>query len=88
MDEFYDFHDGWFLLFMFFFPRATMLFWTTVGAGPLYWLGWLMAPRFTVAVIATHCFGHENTDIVVFAWIWAFFGEVIEKAQISKGDMK
>lgn len=77
--NFWDVHGVFFILFMFCFPRLTMLFATTVGGGFLYWLGWLLAPRLTVAILATTCFWETNTVLVVFTWIWALGGETTEK---------
>lgn len=59
-----------------------MLFCTTVGGGFLYWVGWLLAPRLTVAIIATYYFGHENIVLVVLTWLWALSGESTEKRAI------
>ena len=82
--NFWDYHGVWFIIFMFFFPRLTMLFATTVGGGFLYWVGWLLAPRLTVAIIATSLFWDANTLLVVLTWIWALGGEGCEK-QACKG---
>ncbi len=52
--SFWEYHNLGFILAMCFFPRLTMLFATTVGGGCLYWIGWVVSPRLTVAVIATY----------------------------------
>jgi len=78
--NFWDVHGLLFILCMFFFPRLTMLFATTVGGGFLYWLGWLLAPRLTVAIIATTCFWTTNPVLCVLTWIWALGGESCEKS--------
>ena len=85
MDDFnfWSFHGWWFILFMFFFPRLTMLF-CTVWGGILWWIGWLLAPRLTVAILATFLFGHTNTVLVVFTWLWALGGESTEKKIVLK----
>ena len=83
MTDFWEVHGVWFILFMCFFPRLTMLFATTVGGGFFYWLGWLFAPRLTVAILATYLFGHTNTVLVVFAWLWAVTGEGTEKVAVK-----
>lgn len=56
-----------------------MLFATTAGGGLLYWLGWLLAPRLTVAILATTYFWETNTILVIITWIWALTGESGEK---------
>ena len=78
MNDFWQVHEFLFLVSMFFFPRLTMLFATTFGGGILYWLGWVFVPRCTAATIATYLYGHSNTTLVVFAWIWAFCGDFCE----------
>jgi len=82
MNNFWDYHGWLFILAMFFFPRLTMLFATTVGGGFLYWLGWLLAPRLTVAILATILFHEHNTVLLIFTWIWALGGETTEKTVI------
>lgn len=80
MYDFWNFHGVWFLIAMFFFPRLTMLFLTSTGGGFLYWLGWLLMPRLTVAIIATILFNEHNTLLLVFTWVWALGGEFGEKS--------
>ena len=82
MTDFWQVHGWGFIFCMFFFPRLTMLFATTFGGGFFYWLGWLFAPRLTVAIIATYLFGHTNTALVVFTWLWALGGEATEKTAV------
>lgn len=77
--NFWENHSILFIVAMFFFPRLTMLFATTFGGGLLYWLGWLFAPRLTVAIIATMLYGDTNIVLVVMSWFWAFGGETTEK---------
>lgn len=79
MNNFWDFHGYGFILAMFFFPRLTMLFATTFGGGFFYWVGWLFAPRLTVAIIATILFHDHNFALLVFTWLWAIGGEFTEK---------
>lgn len=82
--DFWDYHGVGFLIFMFFFPRFTMLIATTVGGGPLYWLGWFFAPRLTVAILATSYFWGTNPILCIFTWLWALGGESWEKSHVSK----
>lgn len=82
--NFWEVHGIFFILCMCFFPRLTMLFATTTGGGLLYWIGWLIAPRLTVAIIATTCFWHTNPVLCVLAWIWALVGEACEKGTASR----
>jgi hypothetical protein len=79
--NFWDVHGGWFIFFMIFFPRLTMLF-ATVWGGFFWWLGWFFAPRLTVAILATMYFSQTNLVLVVLAWFWAIAGESTEKTTV------
>jgi hypothetical protein len=81
--DFWDHHGLLFLLCMFFFPRLTMLFATPWG-GILWWLGWVFAPRVTVAVLATIVYGGTNPFLVILTWIWALALEPAEKVTIHR----
>lgn len=81
--DFWHYHNWVWVIVMCFFPRITILIATTVGGGFWYWVGWLIAPRLLVAILATYYFGHTNTTMVVFAWFWAFMGEGSEKAMCT-----
>jgi uncharacterized membrane protein YccF (DUF307 family) len=59
-----------------------MLFATTFGGGFLYWLGWFLAPRLTVAIIATMLYADTNIVMVVLSWFWALGAESFEKRTI------
>ena len=86
--DFWDSHSILFVIAMFFFPRLTMLFFTSYGGGLLYWLGWLFAPRLTVAIIATMLYGDTNIVMVVLAWFWALGGESTEKVAAARSRSK
>ena len=64
---------------MAFFPRLTLLLSSVASGGILWWLGWLLAPRLTVAILATTAYWHTNIFLVVFTWLWALGGESTEK---------
>lgn len=84
MDSFWLHHGLWFILFMCFFPRLTLLFSSVPFGGLLWWLGWLFAPRLLVAILATYNYGHTNLILVVLTWIWAFAGEGTEKTVVIR----
>jgi hypothetical protein len=81
MTSFWNHHGLIFLFFMFFFPRLTMLFTGICFAwsGFLFWLGWIFAPRLTVAILATNVYWVSNPILCVITWMWALSGEVFEK---------
>ena len=75
----WDVHGFWFIFFMFFFPRLTLLFSSVATGGILWWLGWIFAPRLLVAILATQSYWEANTFLVVLTWLWALSGEGAEK---------
>jgi len=82
MIDFWQVHGWGFLICMFFFPRFTMLFATPWG-GFLWWLGLILAPRITAAILAAMIYGQSNIVLVVFAWILCLSGESGEKQAIN-----
>ena len=79
MTIFWEVHGIWYLLFMCCFPRLTLLF-TAVWAGPLWWIGLIIAPRLLVAILATTVYWQTNPVLCIIAWFWALGGESGEKA--------
>lgn len=80
--DFWQMHGFLFIAFMWFFPRITMMVATSVVSvfgGPLFWIGWLLVPRFTVAIIGTSLYFDTNPILCVFTWLWALVGESSEK---------
>lgn len=72
---FFDVHTHWlaFLIFITLFPRLTMLF-TGICFFPWahivwFWVGWVITPRFVVAILATTFYWHTNPILCVIAWI-------------------
>lgn len=85
--SFWQFHGFFFVLFMCLFPRLTMLFsgiCFKAFAGPLFWVGWILAPRLTVAIIATFLYWNTNPVLCVLTWMWALSGESAEKTSFAK----
>ena len=75
--DFFSVHADAFPLLILFglavFPRITMLF---VG-GPFlwfHWLGWLFAPHFVVAILATDRYWDTDPVLVIISWAFAFGG--------------
>lgn len=72
--DFWDVHGIFFLIFITFFPRLTMLFAVTIPFGLLAWLGWLFVPHLTVAILATQYYWHTNPILCIIAWFIALAG--------------
>ena len=89
--DFWQYHSWLFILAMFFFPRLTMLFGgicSMAFAGVLFWFGWVLAPRLTVAIIATFLYFPTNPVLCVFTWLWALSGESAEKQMWFKSQSR
>ncbi len=68
-----------FLIFITFFPRLTLLFSSVVTGGFLWWLGFFFLPRVLVATLATAAYWKTNPGLVTMSWFVAIFGEILEK---------
>lgn len=82
--DFWDVHGWLFILAMCFFPRLTLLFSSVASGGFFWWLGWLIAPRLLVAILASSAYWHTNPVLVGLAWLWALIGEGTEKGAMTK----
>lgn len=77
---------GWFfLLAIAIFPRLTLLFSSVAFGGFFWWLGFIFAPRFLVAILATTAYWNTNPILVTLAWLAAIGGESSEKYALSRG---
>lgn len=78
--NFWDKHGVFFLIFITFFPRLTLLFSSVATGGFFWWLGFLFVPRVLVAALATVSYFHTNPVLVIISWLVAIGGETAEKA--------
>lgn len=81
--DFFKNHNIFFLVFISFFPRLTLLFSSVPFGGFMWWLGFFFMPRLLVAVLATIAYGKTNPFLVAVAWFVAISGEILEKKKIS-----
>ena len=82
--NFWDVHGLAFLIFVAIFPRFTLLFAVAGPFGLLTWLGWLIVPHVTVAVLATARYWDTNPILCVIAWVIAFGGTGCENRARKK----
>lgn len=90
--DFWDVHPGIagvvYLFFLCYFPRITLLFQSVVfgalSATFLGFLGWLLVPHFTVALLATLTYWDTNPVLCLIAWYCAIDGEKDEKTAVVK----
>ena len=81
--NYWDYH-GWFLLlFMITVPRLTLLFSSIASGGFFWWMGWLFAPRFLIALMATINYWHSNEILLLFSGLIAIARESTEKCVIK-----
>jgi hypothetical protein len=83
--DFFQKHSVFFLIFVTFFPRLTLLFSSVATGGFLWWLGFIFCPRILVASLATVSYFHTNPILVIISWIVALGGETAEKAGLGRG---
>ena len=82
--NFFKNHGLFFLIFITFFPRLTLLFSSVPFGGFLWWLGLIFCPRILVASLATVAYFHTNPFLVTMSWIVALGGETMEKAGLNR----
>lgn len=79
-DNYWEYRGVFFLFFVTLFPRLTLLFSSVASGGLLWWLAWLISPRFLVAFLATTTYWQSNPILVLIAWLVALGGETSEKS--------
>lgn len=84
MNNFWNHHGIFFLIFITLFPRLTLLFSNVAFGGLFWWLGFFFAPRVLVAVLATMSYMNSNPILVLISWIVAFSGESTEKYTLRR----
>jgi len=72
-------HGSLLLVFLALFPRLTLLLSSIPSGEWLWWLEWIFAPRFLIAVLATIQYWQTNKILVLCAWLIAWGGESGEK---------
>lgn len=82
-------NHGWIFLFSIaFFPRLTLFisgfFINSIQFGGfLWWVGFFIAPRILISILATISYWHTNPILVIFSWLMAMGGESSEKFILS-----
>ncbi len=82
IENYWDNHGVWFLIFITMFPRLTLLFSSVPFGGFFWWLGFFFAPRILVAILATVSYWEQNPVLVVISWLMAIGGESGEKVVV------
>jgi hypothetical protein len=76
--DYWQHHGMFFLLGCAIFPRITTLFFSGVSFGFWHVIGWILAPRLLVAILATVIYWHSNPILCVGAWLFAVGGTSTE----------
>ncbi len=82
--NYWDHRGVLFLIFVSIFPRLTLLFSSVAFGGVFWWLGWIFAPRFLVAILATLSYWNQNPILVILSWLIAISGESGEKGVVVR----
>jgi len=75
--NFFDAHGILALLGLVFFPRITLIVASFATGGLMWWLGFIFAPHFLVAILSLP-FWDNNPVLVIVAWLCAFSGTSCE----------
>ena len=87
--NFFNNHGYWFLFFIFFFPRLTMLFATVTPFSFLCWIGWFLHPTLLAAILALP-YKDSNPFLVGVVWAQAiiktlgFFVKILNPSKNDK----
>ncbi len=82
--DFFERHGPFFLIFISFFPRLTLIFSSVATGGVFWWLGFIFCPRILVATLATVTYFHSNPILVTISWVIALGGETAEKMGLAR----
>lgn len=82
--NYWNHHGLFFLVFITFFPRLTLLFSSVLSGGLLWWLSWLFVPRLLIAALATVSYWNQNPILVACSWLIALGGESGEKYYVRR----
>jgi hypothetical protein len=81
--NYFERHGLFFLIFLSFFPRLSLLFSSVPFGGIFWWLGFIFCPRILVSSLATVVYGHTNPVLVFLSWVIAIMGEIFEKNSLA-----
>src|SRR5690606_23330686 len=81
--NFWQKRGPFFLVFITFFPRLTLLFSSVVSGGFLWWLAFFFCPRILVAILATAAYWNTNPLLVSISSVVVIFGEAMEKWRLT-----
>jgi len=81
--NFFEQHGILTLICLALFPRITLLVASFATGGFLWWIGWVIAPHFLVAILSLP-YWDTNPVLVIVAWMLAFGGTGVEAKTMSR----
>ena len=82
--NFWDMHGLLFLAGLTFFPRLTVLLFSHVTGGLLFWIFFLIFPRIVIPILAAYHYWDTNPVLVIVSFIICLSAETGEKAVVKK----
>lgn len=84
MHNYWDVHGLLFLLGLTFFPRITVIFFSYVTGGLLFWIFFLLFPRLVIPILAAYHYWDTNPILVVLSFLICLGGESGEKTIVKR----
>lgn len=82
--NFWELHGLLFLAGLTFFPRITVLLFSGVTGGLLFWIFFLILPRIVIPILAAYHYWDTNPVLVILSFIICLSAETGEKAVVRK----
>jgi hypothetical protein len=82
--NYWEVHTVWFLIGLTFFPRLTVLIFSHVTGGPLFWIFFLLFPRIVIPILAAYHYWDTNPVLVIVSFAISLGGETGEKKVVHK----
>ncbi len=82
--NFWQAHGLFFLAGLVFFPRITVVFFSNVIGGPLFWIFFLFFPRLVIPILAAYHYWDTNPILVILSFLICLGGEGGEKTIVKR----
>lgn len=82
--NFWDAHSIFFLIGLVLFPRITVVFFSQVTGGLIFWIVFLVFPRIVVPILAAYYYWDTNPVLVVLSFLICFSAETGEKTVVKR----
>lgn len=82
--NFWAVHSVFFLMGLVFFPRLTVILFSHVTGGPIFWIFFLVVPRLVIPILAAYHYWDTNPILVVLSFLICLGGETGEKTVVKR----